>query len=451
MKSFFRVVVPIGIIMVVVGLASYLTQNTSRSKSTIDIAVDDPGTVTTQGQPLTFVVEEVPVEDRAPIEVEQGSKNHKDYWFYTSQPEDVKVGTLYTSCTCSKLQIGTFGLTQDEIDELERSPSLGLWCKAAASVSFQDLPDARMNQFAKVLASPAGHAPRPHILRVFFEAKPAGSEPGTSKLLSFRISASLERGTPSVYSQEFGYLVVPGAAIFPVNVDLGELTAGSAVQHEIIVWSVTREHLHPIPMLMASRGRNDNEPCAAFSEPTPLSPAELAELPRRLGPDFTKVKPKGAARFRLTLHERKGQHQLDVGPLNRQLIVKFDTGSEPPLSEVRANVTALVRGDVRVLSGDENGRIQLGSFRYDRGKTVLVRVGTTHQDVDLEVDSVSDDGIVVSSLSPPKHEGTNRVWELQVHVKPHAYLGEVRQTVFLRTKGPNSRRVRVPLIGNADR
>jgi hypothetical protein len=451
MKSFFRVAVPIGVLMAVVGLASFLTQNTSRSKTTIDIPVEDSGTVPTQGQPLEFVIEDIPLEERAPIEIEQGSKNHKDYWFYTKQPEDVQVGTLYTSCTCSKLQLGTFDLTPEEIDQLVQAPTLGLICKAAASVRFQDLPDARMNQFAKVQATPPGRSPRPYILRVHFEAKEGGAEPGTSKLLSFKISASLERGTPSVYSQEFGYQVVPGVAIFPINVDLGELSVGGKVSHDVIVWSVTREHLHPKPILLAARARQEPEPCAEFSTPEPLSPSELAELPKQFGPELAKVKPKGGARFRLILHERRGEHQLDMGPLNRQLIVKFDTPDEKPLPEVRANVTATIRGDVRVLSGDENGRIQLGSFRYDRGKSVLVRVGTTRSDLDIEFDSVSDDGIEVSPLSPPKQEGTNRVWELQVRVKPNAYLGELRQTVFLRTKEPNSRRLRIPLLGSADR
>lgn len=451
MKSFLRVAVPIGVLMLIVGIGSYLTQNTSRSKTTIDIPIQEDDTVTTQGQPLTFVVEDVDVEDRAPIEVEQGSKNHKDYWFYTTQPEDVKVGVLYTSCTCSKLQLGSFNLTQEEVDQLERSPSLTLFCKAAASSRFEDLPDARMNQYARVLATPKDHVPRPYILRVHFEAKEAGAEPGTSKLLSFKISAGLERGAPSTYSQEFGFQVVPGAAIFPINIDLGELTAGGTVYQDVYVWSVTREQLHPKMMLTATRGRNESEPCAEFSAPEPLSPSELAELPKLFGPEMGRVKPIGASRFRMFLHERRGEHQLDIGPLNRQLIVKFDTPEGKALPEVRSNVSAYVRGEARLLSGDENGRVQLGSFRYDRGKTVLVRVGTTKPDLNLEYDSVSDEGIVVSPLSAPKQEGINRVWEFQVQVKPNAYLGELRQTVFLRTTGPNPRRLRIPLIGSADR
>ncbi len=452
MKSFLRVVVPIGIIMAMVGIGSYLTQNTSRSKTTIDVPIEDDVTVTTQGPPLTFVTEDIDVEQRGPIEVEQGSKNHKDYWFYTTQSQDVNVGVLYTSCTCSKLQLGSFDLTQEEVDQLEKSPTLTLLCKAAGAVRFEDLPDARMNQYAKVRASPKDRSPRPHILRVHFEAKEAGADPGTSKLLSFKISAAIEHGTPSTFSQEFGFQVVPGVAIFPVNIDLGELTAGGAVHQDVYVWSVTREQLHPRMILTSTRGRNDPEPCAEFTEPTPLSPSELAELPRLFGPEYGRVKPKGASRFRLILHERRGEHQLDIGPLNRQVIVKFDTPEgQKPLSEVRANVTAVVRGDVRVLSGDENGRVQLGSFRYDRGKTVLIRVGTTRSDLEIEYDGVSDEGVVVSPLSPPKQEGINRVWDLHVQIKPNVFLGEVRQTVFLRTKGPNSRRLRIPLIGSADR
>ena len=114
--------------------------------------------------------------------------------------------------------------------------------------------------------------------------------------------------------------------------------------------------------------------------PCQESPGKLPKFHR---PKCSRVTP---SRSSFTNDERG--ISLDLGPLNRRLLLRTDAIPEPSIS---VRVKGTVRGVVDVGEGKEKDRINLGTFRADRGKDSTVMVSAREPDVQLRVKSASPD------------------------------------------------------------
>src|SRR5262245_22427402 len=125
MKTLTHVVLPIAIVVAVVGVVAYVTQNTSRAPATNGSSSGPDNSAPPVGDLIAF--NEILTDDLKPMVVEPLSKSHQDLWFHNPQTQPVRICTKYKSCTCSELEIGTVGLSDAEWDTLEKYPSLTGW------------------------------------------------------------------------------------------------------------------------------------------------------------------------------------------------------------------------------------------------------------------------------------------------------------------------------------
>src|SRR5262245_28924970 len=120
MRSFLKVAVPIAMIGAVVAVIAYMTQNTARNPTKLDVI--NPSPTPSVGDLITFDQDVQSVEDvrpdNRPMEVEFQSHQHKDFWFHTTQEKDVMLGLWYKSCGCADVQVGSFDLSESELEGL---------------------------------------------------------------------------------------------------------------------------------------------------------------------------------------------------------------------------------------------------------------------------------------------------------------------------------------------
>jgi hypothetical protein len=449
MKTFTHVVLPIGIVVVLVGVVAYVTSYTSRPPTTNTTPTDPEGPIVIPVERHIIFDDPLVSDDPKTILVEYKSKNNrKDFWFHNPLAQPVQICVKYKSCTCSELKIGTVGLTDAEWDALLKYPSLTGWCKLAESVTFAPLPDKDNKEKARISVLPA----KPYLLRLEWEAKkqPYEVEPDS---LRVEVQAEVPNGAINYYERRVSFSVRPVIEFYPLKVDVGDVVADGSRSVEFFVWSETRDQLRIRPRVIARGENSPDEPCGEISVPIEMPPKQLFEI---LGPweqAFASLRIKCGYRLTVTVHERRGDKQLEMGPLERMINFAFDTDSgETKIDDVKIPLIGLVKGEVRLLNGDDQDRIKLGAYKYDRGKKTTAILGANDPRVELELEKTTSPKLKARLLDPELIDG-RRQWKLEVEMEPNAMLGELGASVIitLRTKGPNPRLLRLPVSGRAER
>ncbi len=462
MKSLTHIVLPIVILMGVVGVVAYMTQNTKRTvTNTTDTTPAVTPTQTTSVKLIKFIEPDAVVspEDEFPTEVEYPSKNHKDYPFYSTQSDSIRLTADFQSCKCTTVELGTLAMADDELSELERHPSLTGYCRlvnAMNTMKFAPLPSGADDKEPGTLipGAPPGKLKRPYILRIVWEAKNPPDPTGRTDALKVRIGARLDgTNVKSTVDRSIPFVVVPSAAAMPQTIEIGELNTAGKRSIDCYIFSGTRDHLSFKARLAGADGGDSVEPCADVSTPVELTAEERKQLPDVFEKKISAAIFRCAYRFSLTLHEHRGDNQLEIGPLSRRLVVTFDTPpGEEPIEDMRILTTALVRGSIRVLNGDERDRIPLGIYKFDRGASTIVRIGSDDAKLDLVVEHTSDPKLK-ATLRPPTIVEGRKEWEMLVEMEPNAFVGPLPNStlIMLKTVGKNPRRIRIPVTGKADR
>jgi len=451
MKSFLQIAVPVLLVAGVVGVIAYTTANTARSPKLPEIQIGQ--TKQSQGDAIAFDDDPTETDNARPMEVEYPSHQHKDFWFHAAQDRDAMIGLWHKSCGCANVELGSFNLSDAEWEEIAATPSPAALCRLMNTLTFDKLPETQRNQHATIKAAAPGKTPKPYVLRVNWDVKPAQDANSVSRL-GVQVNVNLAGGTPQIVDRTIPFVIVSASGVWPISLDIGDLNPGGRVTKEVVVWSQTRDRLEFTARVTASGDAKANEPCAVIGPPRKLTEPEVAEFARQLtGPDpKIKLKPHCAYRFPVTLHERLGENQLEMGPLARRLIIKFQKVSleEEPLADLKTNFAAYVSGEVRVLNGDEVGRVDFGTFKFDRVRQLDVRLGSTDPKLELEVESCSHEKMHVRLSDPMVVEG-RREWVMHIDIEPNALLGKIVEQVVLRVKGNPNRKLRIPINGNAER
>jgi hypothetical protein len=451
MRSFLKVAVPVVMIGAVVAVIAYVTQNTARNPASIKINLGETKPV--EGDVIIFDQDLLAAEGpERPMEVELASHQHKDFWFHTTQERDVQLTLYHKTCGCADVQLGTFsGMTDKEWKDLAAAPTLGALCHLLQSVKFEPLGEQKFNAVSTIPGTPPGQLPRPYVLRVNWSVKEPSNKDGNAAL-SVLVNAIVEGGAPQQRRCDVKFRVVPGTGFWPGNVDFGDLGPGSVSTRECVIWSQTRERLDFTPRITAAGDYKQSEPCAEISAPEKLSDQEMADLVKLLDPKKQlKISLSSAYRLHLTLRERKGDQQLEMGPFMRRLVIEYQTvPGEDALVRLQPNVSAYVRGEVNVLNGDDVGRVSLGTFRFDRPQKLDVRLGSTDSKLELEFDSCTHEKMHVT-LGEPMNIERRREWIMHVELEGNALLGEFNHHVLLHVKGKPDRRLRIPISGSAVR
>jgi hypothetical protein len=225
------------------------------------------------------------------------------------------------------------------------------------------------------------------------------------------------------------------------------------------LWSATRTQLHP-KMTLVSRWKPGDAPII-MGEPEPMNATEIAELEKEMEKS-AKVPARITCAYRLpvTLLDRSpnGKEPFPFGPFRMRVRVSFDDeGVEPDVVMMNGKLT----GDVRVGGGDD-GRFRFGTFEADRGSAP--QTVTLYSDVpglQLEIDQERTPEFLrkYAKIEGPKVEGGESTWVVTTKVPKNAVVGQFPDAtreeyfdcaVYVKTKGDNSRSLRIPADGSAN-
>jgi hypothetical protein len=445
------------LVVVVVGIAGftfirhYVSKPARPTKATPSPAVPEA-----LDPPLAF-----PRPNYPPGDYDHKSENDADFWYENTSGKPVELGGVTKTCVCTSVETLSWQPQTwrewlsagegDALAALAAPDAAGLLLPAAAGllaarvekqvvhedkVSTTVVPggDGKTPQFGIVRLHWGAKNLGPRDLSATFGARPVGS--------TGRVDVTL--GIPTV--------VVPPLMIRSDTLDLGEINPGQVRTGEFVCYSTTRDHL---PLKVVTREPSD--PCLEFAA-VPLAGDELAAAvgaPPKLPPGVPKPPgvPLAGYKVRVTLREKAGDKQLDIGPFSRRLRLESDLDETlTPTVTVRATV----RGEFRI-SGDtpaDRDRISLGNFKADRDAWVVVTVlGQPGVELEPAPEIVPEDlrTALKAELTKTEPDGDRPQWRLKVTALGGKLFGAIPSStaVVLGIKG-SPRKLRIPVQGTPE-
>src|SRR5262249_19945175 len=256
MKTNLQIAFGIVVLMGIVVLAAYLTQNTvSTAITTKNEEKIPPHTVPmlifnreiADWRPEIFPLD--PEQDRLKFihAVELGSKNNYIFWARNPQTAPVEMLRKAASCTCADLEYALF--SPAAWSEWQRTEALsatihGLGGPDAlgplavtnllGSVTWAKLPGID-DKRPYPLVTPT----EPAMLRVSFQPKKPSEQNGDSLMVTIR--GQQPTGVNDDKQLMVKYETVPSLGFFPPVLDVGEMGGDGKVDAMLLVWTVTRE------------------------------------------------------------------------------------------------------------------------------------------------------------------------------------------------------------------
>jgi hypothetical protein len=313
--------------------------------------------------------------------------------------------------------------------------------------SWSDLPDVRLKPPNADYLVPQADGPLPRLgqMRVNWVPKQLNPQ-GPSNPDRLKVTVhSRTANAPGVNREfEIPYLAVTPLGAFPKILEFGELISGAKRTVNCFVWSMTRDSLDLKVKMGSQEGLpNPNSNCFEVGVPAEVPAKERATLAKTLGVKHAENRhPTCAYRIPVTVHESRMGQQFDLGPFQRTL----EISGVPGMEIHKVPITGVVRGVVRVLGADDKDRINLGSFKQERGRSETVTLQAP-PGVQLTCDRTTTEAIK-PTLTPDKE--TPGQWRLTVEALPGSYL-PLDAAVILRVEGPTPRSLRIPVTGNAYR
>lgn len=452
MKTLTQVILPITLVAALIGGVSFFSQYTAvppppkpKPKA--------PGTAAKANlPPLQVPVSAVVWDADDPFysrEFEQGSQHAHDFWVANVMTTQALVSLAGKSCTCAQVELGLVPTqaTRDwarTVTPLATARNLiGGWGFDPTPLTAISLMKAAKFQpllvMDSVLAIPGADEAtglQLAIVRMEWEVK----EPG-AKRLTADVQYRHADGTAGSTKFEVPTVGVPPVLCAPALVNLGELRPGDRREFDVYYWSATRDEFD------LSLDHSPDEPCIRFGKPERLSPDECKALPLTLQEIQTRAvptKPRSAYRVRLTVAEREGGRQLDLGPLEQRLIANKGRSEQ----EAALVLTGFVRGDLRVGGIGDKDRVNLGEFRSDRSHTKRVELSSERPGMKLTLEGTEPAAMKATLREKPTAAGLWK-WELEVEVPPNTVAGPMpaNSAVVLRSASQPPRRIRVPVVG----
>jgi hypothetical protein len=379
-------------------------------------------------------------------EFEKDAEGHLDFLFVNPREEAVELGVDWKKCGCSRLE--TCLLKPEYVRpllELERQGKL-----AEARAKLEALTDGLAGWQPMAVAEEKGvEVPpaRAGVLRLIWRAR-------KEEEAKFEVNVQLwMRPAGVAFRDRFqqwlspAVALVPAVRLHPTRLDVGRLLARSAVSKSFLYWSATRDSLE-------AKYVGEPDPCLVC-QVIPVKGQDLARAQQILDQIGYRTRIRSACRVRVTLYEEKDGKQLDMGAFVRPVPIKVKAGGE--VVDVPSPVlVGGVRSDVQVVGGDEQGQINLGSFRAGDGTTQTVRLLVRPQ-VRLTLASGQPPTLQVK-LAKKETAADEATWELEVTVPPSAFQGRGGHlpedtAVVLQAASPGRppRRVRIHVTGIAAR
>ncbi len=456
MKSFLQIGLTLIVIVGGVFLITFGTQFTRAPIEPVPVATKGEATLT--GLPLRVperkAVWDSTDEDYA-AEFEVGTKGYYDFWVSNVHSKPARVTAEYKSCVCADVQIAIVPATArrdlaTQIAPLEAAfgllgvPSLSAPLttpKLLSSLKFDSMLVASPSALPTVVEIPAADpiaGPQLAVVRLCFH----GKEAKPLRVVA-NVRAVVDGLPPETTEFEASTNIIPPVIISPVLLPFGSLGPNDVRERAIYAWSPTRDHFQ----VKAEEAFHDA--CIEVQAPRPMTAEERRTLPYVMRAEGVagNTRIKSGYVIKVVVRERRGDKQLELGPLNRKVTV-----SCPDQPEATIVLTGTIRGGIRVGEGSDQDRINFATFRADREAVRTVIVTSMEPGLDLELKGKTPDFLNVS-LEP--YEGTPgiRQWRLRVEIEPNKHSGFLpgESAVYLQTKTTPPRSIRIPVVGNATR
>ncbi len=372
---------------------------------------------TKQNLELLFATKELPNDPQAPlktIELEEKSTGFQDYWFCNTNDKPVRIGLNSKNCKCTNVE--AYYLPEDVSRRIVADARALVSADelAQAVKPYQDDSELKSQATRKALETPSDYLSVPPGRLGWVRLNYKGEKPGPQL-----VSAAMwmeERDTGALATLQ---LKLTFHEIFQVdpNLEFGthnaeDLVAG-VIRH-VLCFSITRPNLTLEARASRSRGSEASDPLVV-GKVEPLTEAERQRLQDRMSGLTVKCAYK--IPVTLTAVSRDGTTPFDLGPFHRRLLIwaKEDPG-EPKSVLLQGRILGLID----VLTEEESGVLNFGSFARSAGKRMKVTLTSDTPGVQLQVDNTRMPEFLKASLSPV--EG-RRSWILNLEVLPNRASG----------------------------
>ena len=406
------------------------------------------------GQELSFLNKVFPVDGQSVLENEFKAGGEQDYWFTFDGNRPLKVGLDSKNCTCTSVQL--FVPPQELVEKSKSDPMKldPVWVEKLA----------KDNAFKKNLEGKSKSYSLDKNEEPFIKPGEAGwvrLKWKTEKMGPQRLAATIwfgKKGSGADSRLEAAVNVLPSLMMVEneKSVDvLSPLVPKKNVTFEC--FSSTRKHMEIIVRM--SRPRPDET--VIVGNVVPLNDLELAELEKKQ--NGMPVLSGFRIPVTVSYNVPGGKDLMELGPFSRQvevLIISPKDKQPDQDSKVDFRVSGKVEGEFRVLDAEQKGRVSFGAFQRTLGAKREIKIETDLTGIELELDEKRTADFLKVKPSPgfPQDQSGRRTWKYQVDIPPGAISGPFPRddeffrdsAMYLKSKGPNSRSIRVPVEGRSD-
>jgi hypothetical protein len=424
-----------------------------------DNAAQDPGKGKVVHK-LSFATRVMPPQSEPALQSEMGQAGYQDFWFKNAEGQDVPVGLMGKSCTCTEVEI--FMPPQAFPGQLP-----------AQSATLLGLVTAGRNTLSWPEEAAAGAAWNEAMLKQEQAAEktslgnnnsvtvPAGAV-GWVRMKWVTDKADTRQLRVGLWMEQEGVgltELITGVRIAEPMMSDGKVSLGTLQDRDLPrsttlrCWSLTRPSFRLEAKVVREKGSAAGDPFVVGT-PEPMPEADCRKLV-----DELKVRQvRSGYRVPVTLKPKSsdGSTASDLGHFSR--VVELSSPDEG-ISPLRVQVEGVVLGDVIVGRG-QRGVVEFGSFWGSRGRHEKILLETDVPDLKLQLDEKRIPGFVKAQLGEPETAPSgHRSWTLEVTVLPHRVRGsfprqddpEYRDSaVYVKTTGSQARTIRIPLMGTAN-
>jgi hypothetical protein len=393
-------------------------------------------------------------------EWELHSFGHHDFWFKNNDSKPIEIGFVKKSCRCSKVEV--LPMTTSEAERLQT------WFAMASATLALDAPTGlletlgvaavaqdgtrkfeedqggwkKLDESKNVIAPAQGAG----MVRLTWEGKQIAAIRLTTEMWAQEVDNPYTRGGTTTLEAAVG--IVPAFHSWPDKLNLPtDLQPNGEQTVETYVWSSTRAGF------TVSAHEESNHPCFKC-ECAPIRGLDFEKVATLLN-DRGTTHPLTMYRVRITVRERVGENQMDLGPFTHKIVLTSDQRDFPKNT---VTLDGTVRGDIKVGGVEaedqrvqrERDKIVLRIFRSDRGTTQSIPIESAQTGTKLSVDSVTP-SYLEAVLTPVEQSASGDRWNLTLTVPPNRVTGRlpVDSVVVLKTSNVPPRRIRIPVLGRA--
>ena len=369
----------------------------------IGIAVTSFGTTTTPGpNPDPEDKPEPPIDfpdAPKPQTQEAFTAGHYAFQFKSKVDKATTVGVIRTNCKCASVDICLTppewsSLPSDELTKKAEDPSLK-WTRLEKDEDGFSIP-ARAEGLVRVGWKDD------KIGNVAFSAELWVFEPRSGVTFTLNVGVMFIEPVKICWAEEPSKVVA----------NVGKLNPGDHRDVQFMIWSCTRKKFSIEDAVLQA------DPCIKVGAAEPLSAKELETLPKQ-----QEGKALCGYRVPVTVNERVGDSQLDIGPFRRNIAWKTDASAQP----VRGAVYGSVTGEVSAFIAGKPDYPRLEMDRIDPDNPVIhtINIESVNPHVELTLDEKSCDILNAKLVEGAKGKdvtlsdgSVRRTWTVQVTYRP---------------------------------